>query len=145
MTLLMQKLLWYFTWPIKIHVHLIWSLSLIVGYIRNLWVVLAGPHLMSCTHAVRTTRSSSGTCWPMIPVWLSGCQRTFIPLTCTGSPKPLAARNRPRRRSLYSPALMASLYILYFLHGLVSEFTPHINMSVLFHKLFIQSTATYMG
>lgn len=118
---------------------LFWSLSLIVNHIRNLWVVLAGQQQMNCTHAVRTTRSLSGTCWPVRPVWLSDCQRTFTPLTYTGSPKPLVARNRPRRRSLSWPALMASLYIL---HGLISEFTHQIIMSVL---LFIQWTATYLG
>lgn len=88
------------------------SLFLTANHIRNLWVVLAGPQQMSYTHAVRTTRSSSGTCWPVRPLWLSNCQKTFTPLTYTGSPKPLVARNRTRLRSLSLPALMASLFIL---------------------------------
>lgn len=104
---------WYLIWSIKIHNLIVqWLVSLTAGHIRNLWVVLAGPQQMSCTHAVRTTRFLSGTCWPMRPAGLSNCQRTFTPLTYTGSPKLLVARNRPRLRSLLSPALMASLFIL---------------------------------
>lgn len=70
--------------------------------------MLAGPHQMSCTHAVRTTRSSSGTCWPTRQLWLLNCQKKFTLLTFTGSPKPSAERNRTKMRSLSSPALMAS-------------------------------------
>ncbi|MED6260820.1 hypothetical protein ATANTOWER_029581 [Ataeniobius toweri] len=61
---------------------------------------------MSCTLAVRIIRSSNGTCSPMRPAWWSNCQRTFILLIYTGSPKLLVPRSRHRLRFLPSPAQM---------------------------------------
>lgn len=79
-------------------------------YIRSLWAVLAGRQQMSCSHAATTTRSSSGTSWRARLLWFSNCRTTYTPLTCTGSPKPSVARNRPKPRSLSLPAVMASLF-----------------------------------
>lgn len=84
---------------------------LTTDHLKSLWVALAGPQQMSCTRAVRITRSWSGTCWPTRQVWWLNCQKKFTPLTFTGSPKPLAERSRIWMRSLSSPALMVSLDI----------------------------------
>lgn len=74
--------------------------------------MLGGLQQMNCTLAVRIIRSSNGTFWPMRPRSLSNCPKTFTPLTSTGYPKLLGARNRTRQRYLFLPAVMVSFYII---------------------------------
>lgn len=78
-------------------------------HLKSLWVALAGSQQTSCTRAVRTTRSWSGTCWPTRQAWWSSCQTNFTLLTFTGFPKLLEERSKIWMRSLSSPAPMVSL------------------------------------
>lgn len=92
-----------------IHIQHICHVSfLTLTHIRNLWAVWDGPRRMNCSPAVRITRYSSGTCWPVTPPWWSDYKRTSTPLICTGSPRPWEARSWCRRRYLSSQAPMAS-------------------------------------